>query len=720
MSLESNQFQHDGLQVAKNNLSGSNDPHQLQHDLTEQILKGARRDLALKELGLDDADYFALAASEHRYSPDQEGRIERVMGESSPRIKNAQRRIVQKAQYEQRGARNAAEVSGLPAELGLDQYFREDSPEFGNDQSALQNITQQELFSDSVGDVATRRAVQGTDVNDPNSVIISEYKRRPGIRGYLQPKERVQTQVTLGATQPTPAALQEAFKTRDFGLFQDDVVQRTAPDAQRALKAADRAEGLSVVAGERQKRSGESRKRLENEVAYRTAAGRGSIISDAAFSDAAMAELQSDARTAALLEEVFGNQVSALPGKPVGSEIMPDARLVPTPGTTSETQYTYVDPRDGHRIALAEPPVYERSNTPNTYQALNAPVDPPSVGDWVAGRRPEFTLNPDAGFAYPQTNLTGTNQRVIQAINAYGQKNNIDPFQPAGSMISMGEMQNVVDFVNAREASPDGMIYRTQNGQRLPVQPGTGTALTALGLNAREQQELAQMMIQMTAAKTSGIDTEAKRRYYTGDGKYKNTGAGIEREVNIRSTAGGPKVSSPTRAAAIASVGDKGNAGKVRRLIRDLQGPGFDPMTSENAQGVAYGSPAGEVYRDYGYARPDQADAFMVGPKMLSDDPGFGRYAREGVDRNLLMAEIPERAYESMNKTRRDVVNLQELDSARAQQARSIQQERQEPPREPNLPALGPMVRGSQEAVQDSELSRRISNIRRDRMRRGF
>ena len=663
MSLESNQFQHDGLQVAKNNLSGSNDPHQLQHDLNEQLIKGAKRAAALQDLDIDEADYFALQSSRAQYSPEQEGRIERVMGPSNGRIKNAQRRIVQKAQYEQRDARNAAEVTGLPAELGLDQYFREDSPEFGNDQSALQNLTQQELFSDSVGDVATRRAVQGTDVNDPNSVIISEFKRRPGIRGYLQPKERVETQVTLGETQPTPPGLQEAFKTRDFGLLQDDVVQRTANDVRRQMKADDRAEGLRVVAGERQKRAGETRKRLENEVAYRTAAGRGSIISEAAFSDAAMAELQSDARTAALLEEVFGNQVTSLPGKPVGSEIMPDARLVPTPGTTSDTQYTYVDPRDGHRIALAEPPVFERSNTPNTYQALNAPVDPPSVGDWVASRRPEFTLNPDAGFAYPQTNLTGTNQRVIQAINAYGQKNNIDPFQPAGSMISMGEMQNVVDFVNAREASPDGIVYRTQNGQRLPVQPGTNDALTSLGLNNVEKQALAQMLIQNTAAKTSGIDTEAKRRYYTGDGSFRNTGAGIEREVNIRSTAGGPKVSSPTRAAAVASVSDKGNAGKMRRLIRDLgKNPEFDPMTSENAQGVAYGSPAGEVYRDYGYARPDQADAFFT-------------------DRYGSMTDIPDRSYQSLLKTKRDIVNLQELDAGRAQQSRAIQQERQEPPR---------------------------------------
>ena len=120
------------------------------------------------------------------------------MSPSNARIKNAQRRIVQKAQYEQRDARNAAEVTGLPAELGLDQYFQGDSAEFGNDQSGLQNLTAQERVSDSVGDVATRRAVQGTDVSDPNSIIISEYKRRPGLLGYLQPKERVSTQITLG------------------------------------------------------------------------------------------------------------------------------------------------------------------------------------------------------------------------------------------------------------------------------------------------------------------------------------------------------------------------------------------------------------------------------------------------------------------------------------------------------------------------------------------
>ena len=118
MSLESNQFQHDGLQVAKNNLSGSNDPHQLNHDLNEQLIKGAKRAAALNDLDIDEADYFALASSRARYSPEQEGRIERVMGESSPRIKNAQRRIVQKAQYEQRGARNAAEVTGLPDCIG--------------------------------------------------------------------------------------------------------------------------------------------------------------------------------------------------------------------------------------------------------------------------------------------------------------------------------------------------------------------------------------------------------------------------------------------------------------------------------------------------------------------------------------------------------------------------------------------------------------------------
>ena len=46
------------LQARKNNFSGSNDPHQLQHDQNEQLIKGAKRAAALEELGLDEADYF--------------------------------------------------------------------------------------------------------------------------------------------------------------------------------------------------------------------------------------------------------------------------------------------------------------------------------------------------------------------------------------------------------------------------------------------------------------------------------------------------------------------------------------------------------------------------------------------------------------------------------------------------------------------------------------
>lgn len=679
MSLESNQNQHHGFQAAKNNVSGSNDPHQLQHDQNEQLIRGAKRAAALQDLGIDEDDYLALQLSRGVGTGAEEARIERVMGPSTPVVKRAQQRVQQKALYEQRDLRKNAKVEGLPAELGLDQYFVESPAEFGQDQSALQNLTDQERVSDNVGDVATRNAVLGTDTRDPNSIVISEYKRRPGLMGRFQPKERVTETITLGETQKTPEPLQEAFKTRDFGLFQDDVVQRTAPDAQRALKAKDRAEGLSVVAGERQKRQGEQRKRLENEIAYKTQAGLGSIISAAAFDDAAMAELQSDARTAALLEEVFGNQVTA-PVTSVSSNIVGDARMVVTPG--SPNAYTYVDPRTGESLAVSEPPVFERANTPNTHQQLNAPVESMAVQDWVAASRPEFTLNPDAGFAYPQTDLTGTNQRVLQAINDFGQKNGLDPFQPAGPSLSMAELQQVVDVVNARAASPDGMIYRTREGQSLPVQPGTGTALTALGLNAREQQALAQMLIQSTGAKSSGIDTEAKRRYYKGEGSFRKPAEDIEYGVNIRGTAGGPKISSPTRAAAIASITNKGSGGKQRRAFRDaatndvLMGlkkrAGEDasvaPGTAENVQGVAFGEPAGRVMRDFGYARPDQADAFMT-------------------DRYGSMSAVPDKAYNSLLKAKRDVASLRELEAGRAQTDRSIQQSRQTPA-EPQLPAV--------------------------------
>ena len=48
------------LQARKNNLSGSNDPHQLQHDANEQLINGAKIAAAADVLGLEDEETIQL------------------------------------------------------------------------------------------------------------------------------------------------------------------------------------------------------------------------------------------------------------------------------------------------------------------------------------------------------------------------------------------------------------------------------------------------------------------------------------------------------------------------------------------------------------------------------------------------------------------------------------------------------------------------------------
>jgi len=61
MSLEDQQFQHDQFQANKNNISASNDPAQLKHDMNEMLITGAKALLNGREAGLNDdetMDYY--------------------------------------------------------------------------------------------------------------------------------------------------------------------------------------------------------------------------------------------------------------------------------------------------------------------------------------------------------------------------------------------------------------------------------------------------------------------------------------------------------------------------------------------------------------------------------------------------------------------------------------------------------------------------------------
>ena len=60
MSLEDTQRLHHQLQARKNNISGSNDPHQLQHDSNERLIRGAEFAAAADVLGLDDEETIQL------------------------------------------------------------------------------------------------------------------------------------------------------------------------------------------------------------------------------------------------------------------------------------------------------------------------------------------------------------------------------------------------------------------------------------------------------------------------------------------------------------------------------------------------------------------------------------------------------------------------------------------------------------------------------------
>ena len=169
MSLEESQRLHDGLQARKNNFSGSNDPHQLQHDANEQLnskeklINGARIAAALDDLGIDEQEYVKLMQmSRGSGTPAEEARIERLMG--TP--KGPQRKALAKARAD---VERPFLESQIPEVIGGTSVYDNRNVSVGDPRDSLQLAGKTESFN-------TNDEAQSADASKAMQRKIDKYR----------------------------------------------------------------------------------------------------------------------------------------------------------------------------------------------------------------------------------------------------------------------------------------------------------------------------------------------------------------------------------------------------------------------------------------------------------------------------------------------------------------------------------------------------------------
>ncbi|MAA76857.1 MAG: hypothetical protein CML73_02335 [Rhodobiaceae bacterium] len=485
MALEDLQRTHNRVITELGNISASNDPVQVPHDLNEKLIKGAAKLAAGEQLGLSQDETLAIIS-----------RMSRRQKHKPPITENQALARLQQVSKSLADVSEGAELRGTSV--------REDAPvdPFGQNQSQYYEYREGDTRYDQ--QEISKLAEQLSDMEDQDSL---------GRRRYERGQVRLKTGVNPGDYDEMADMLAEMKPQRD------DMTPKVAlQQALAELEASGAAgtQGYAQVAGA-----------LEDDIAL----GRTQRAADASIAGEMVRRDSKDFNAEAREANYYRAETDALQERrrmygPGGYGMDGDInfalmRTKPTFGQITQRQDgAYID-ENGNTVAVQGP---ERavmgSNTPSNSQALNAPTAQ-SAQSWVAGQTPDYY---DGGRTFgdlQQVDITGTTTEFADRIRGM-EVGGRTMFTGASPQVrSIDELQAVVNAI-VRVAGEEGVTLGTKevnpNTGRMQTKrsanPGAQEVMNLLRYTPAQQERIASALYQLGASKSSGVDNEMKRRFF--------------------------------------------------------------------------------------------------------------------------------------------------------------------------------------------------------------
>ncbi len=468
MSLEQFQARHNNHIAAAGNSSASLDPHQQPHDANDLLIKGAGLAAAGRELGLSEEETLAAVSRSFRRQQTRDGIAAR-------RSDRAQRESQWAQKQASLGDWGDGEVSGVGYEdmseteraFGQDQSdfqdFRADDTGFTADEET--GLIRRETFGESRGESVTMA---------PKSVL----------RDAL-------TQLQTGTSQygydSFPGSADVA------GRLEADI----APD-----RGSDTALGAELVRRDNQRFDREAQEAND----WRAAAQADIIARDSYTVNG----------SGAMADESIGRikEIRSLGKVGETEHVINTANDAIQGQATQRADGVYLNPQTGDPIARQGPELPGISvgdNQPNNGSSSNALNAPQTAREWVTQGMPDYRESPKSFGDFPQVDITLQTTNFANKVREYGEKNNIPELtQVSGNIRSIDELEKVVQFIAAkRVANGQGLTVPNPEiaGASLPAGRNiTGGVMNALNIQLGEQQQLANAMFQLDAAKRSSVN----------------------------------------------------------------------------------------------------------------------------------------------------------------------------------------------------------------------
>ena len=481
MSLENIQALHNNRIAIAGNISASNDPQQQPHDANELLIKGASAAAAGRELGLSEEETLAAVSRQYRRQGSkaairarrtQEAEAQRTWSQKQASLGNWGDGELPGTRYE--------DQDELAAAFGEDQSdfqtFKADDRGFTEDEET--GLIRRETFDETRGEevrIAPQSALRDALTRLQEGPSRFGYDAFPGSADATSRLED-----DLKPNREAEASLVSELVKRDNARFSPAV----------------RAENEEYVAN------------IADTIARTgfTVNGPGAMADESIGRIAEIRSLGKIGETA----HVVRTANDAIKGQ-----------------AARRHDGVFLDPQTGDPIAIQGPQlpsVLAGDNIPNNGSSSDSLNAPQTAQRWITETMPGFREGGRTFGDYPQVDITMQTTNFANRVRDYGQRNGITALQGVSSNIrSVDELQKVVSFVEQQQAaSGKGLTVPDPErpGKSLPAgRNTTAGVMNALGVTLGEQQQLANAMFQLDAARRSSVNQNPTGTYISRTGE---------------------------------------------------------------------------------------------------------------------------------------------------------------------------------------------------------
>ena len=598
MSLESIQSLHNSHIANAGNISASNDPVQQPNDANELLIKGASAAAAGKELGLSEEETLAAVSRQYRRQGSKAAIRARRTQEAE-----AQRTWAQK--QASLGNWGDGEIAGV-------RYEDDDeiSRAFGQDQSDFQIFTGND---------------RGFTEDEETGLVRREnFEETRGEQFDVAPKS-----VLSDALSQLEGAKQEnnGLVSRIASVFGGgSAVNSEIDTAQSALV-----------------------RHLEAEGPQDARVGRAVVRQDAANYNPEMREYndnRAEAESQSIAREFFGGYGSgSMADDSIGriaeirslGKIGETAHVVRTANDAIKGQAArrhdgvFLDPATGDPIAVQGPQlpsVLAGDRTPNNASSSDSLNAPQTAVSWVAESMPDYREGGRTFGDFPQTDITLQTTNFANKVRDYGSRNGLPALgQVSANIRSVEELDKVVSYIASNSQQGLTIPDPQRPGASLPAGNRTvAGVMNAIGMTIGEQQQFANAMFQLDAARRSSVNQNPTGTYLSRTGGA-TQGIAFDAAEAINSSEGSAKVARIPKGSTIRTGTDASGKPQRRSIVTQLA-----QLDTPGAQKPFIGQVQGEKPRVNRFNRTGETEPAQIDSALRVQAESRARRDRKPVD----------------------------------------------------------------------------------------